>query len=83
VGADVPADAGAEQYQHRGGSDPPCGHAGTAEPVRDGEGQYDVDGDGDGPIVTDEEDECLNINVFWSLAHARTVIGDWRRDNPG
>jgi hypothetical protein len=38
---------------------------------------------GDGPIVTDEEDECLNINVFWSLAHARIVIGDWKRDNPG
>jgi putative transposase len=25
-------------------------------------------------------DECLNINVFWSLAHARIVIGDWKRE---
>ena len=25
-------------------------------------------------------DECLNINVFWSLAHARIVIGDWQRE---
>lgn len=23
-------------------------------------------------------DECLNINSFWSLAHARVVIGDWK-----
>ena len=23
-------------------------------------------------------DECLNINVFWSLAQARVVIGDWK-----
>lgn len=23
-------------------------------------------------------DECLNINLFWSLAHARVVIGDWK-----
>jgi putative transposase len=23
-------------------------------------------------------DECLNINIFWSLAHARVVIGDWK-----
>ena len=23
-------------------------------------------------------DECLNINIFWSLAHARIVIGDWK-----
>jgi WYL domain len=23
-------------------------------------------------------DECLNINVFWSLAQARTVISDWK-----
>ena len=23
-------------------------------------------------------DECLNINVFWSLAHARVVISDWK-----
>ena len=25
-------------------------------------------------------DECLNINVFWSLAHARIVIGDWKQE---
>jgi putative transposase len=25
-------------------------------------------------------DECLNINVFWSLAQARVVIGDWKSD---
>jgi putative transposase len=24
-------------------------------------------------------DECLNINVFWSLAQARVVISDWKR----
>jgi transposase InsO family protein len=23
-------------------------------------------------------DECLNINLFWSLTHARVVIGDWK-----
>ncbi len=23
-------------------------------------------------------DECLNINIFWSLAHARVVITDWK-----
>jgi putative transposase len=25
-------------------------------------------------------DECLNINVFWSLAPARVVISDWKAD---
>ena len=25
-------------------------------------------------------DECLNINSFWSLAHARVVIADWKHD---
>jgi putative transposase len=25
-------------------------------------------------------DECLNINTFWSLTHARVVIGDWKHD---
>jgi transposase InsO family protein len=25
-------------------------------------------------------DECLNINSFWSVAHARVVIGDWKHD---
>jgi len=25
-------------------------------------------------------DECLNINIFWSLAHARVVITDWKDD---
>jgi putative transposase len=25
-------------------------------------------------------DECLNINIFWSLAHARLVIADWKQD---
>jgi transposase InsO family protein len=23
-------------------------------------------------------DECLDINIFWSLAHARVVIADWK-----
>ena len=23
-------------------------------------------------------DECLNINMFWSLAQARVVISDWK-----
>jgi hypothetical protein len=25
-------------------------------------------------------DECLNVNIFWSLAHARVVIADWKDD---
>ena len=25
-------------------------------------------------------DECLNINIFWSLAHARIVIADWKEE---
>jgi putative transposase len=25
-------------------------------------------------------DECLNINLFWSLAQARVVISDWKED---
>ena len=25
-------------------------------------------------------DECLNINIFWSLAQARVVIADWKED---
>jgi transposase InsO family protein len=25
-------------------------------------------------------DECLNINSFWSLAHARVVVTDWKHD---
>lgn len=25
-------------------------------------------------------DECLNINLFWSLSHARVVIGDWKEE---
>jgi putative transposase len=25
-------------------------------------------------------DECLNINMFWSLAQARVVISDWNVD---
>jgi putative transposase len=25
-------------------------------------------------------DECLNINMFWSLARARMVISDWKED---
>lgn len=25
-------------------------------------------------------DECLNLNSFYSLAHARVVIGDWKKD---
>ncbi len=27
-------------------------------------------------------DECLNINSFWSLTHARVVISDWILDPP-
>ncbi len=23
-------------------------------------------------------DECLNISLFWSLAHARVTISDWK-----
>jgi putative transposase len=23
-------------------------------------------------------DECLNINLFWSLTHARVVISNWK-----
>ncbi len=25
-------------------------------------------------------DECLNINIFWSLIHARIVISDWKQE---
>jgi len=25
-------------------------------------------------------DECLNINLFWSLTHARVVIADWKEE---
>ena len=25
-------------------------------------------------------DECLNINLFWSLTHARVVINDWKEE---
>ena len=25
-------------------------------------------------------DECLNINIFWSLAQARVVISDWKEE---
>jgi putative transposase len=25
-------------------------------------------------------DECLNIELFWSLAHARVTIGDWKTE---
>lgn len=25
-------------------------------------------------------DECLNINIFWSLVQARVVISDWKED---
>ena len=27
-------------------------------------------------------DECLNINMFWSLAQARVVISDWKAVSP-
>jgi len=27
-------------------------------------------------------DECLSINIVWSLAHARVVIGDWKYQPP-
>jgi transposase InsO family protein len=26
-------------------------------------------------------DECLNINSFWSLTHARVVITDWKDEH--
>ncbi|MFF5208070.1 integrase core domain-containing protein [Streptosporangium sp. NPDC000396] len=26
-------------------------------------------------------DECLNIDIFWSLTHARVVISDWKDDS--
>ncbi len=26
-------------------------------------------------------DECLNINIFWSLAQARVVITDWKDES--
>ena len=29
---------------------------------------------------TGMRDECLNINMFWSLAQARVVISDWKED---
>ena len=25
-------------------------------------------------------DECLNINIFWSLTQARVVISDWKHE---
>jgi transposase InsO family protein len=25
-------------------------------------------------------DECLNINIFWSLAQARIVVADWNAE---
>jgi putative transposase len=25
-------------------------------------------------------EECVNINIFWSLIHARVVISDWKDD---
>ena len=25
-------------------------------------------------------DECLNINLFWSLAHARVLVSDWKTE---
>src|SRR6476661_2286947 len=25
-------------------------------------------------------DECLNINIFWSLTHARVMITDWKHE---
>lgn len=25
-------------------------------------------------------DECLNINLFWSLTHARVAIDDWKEE---
>ncbi|HEX2460461.1 MAG TPA: IS3 family transposase, partial [Vicinamibacterales bacterium] len=28
-------------------------------------------------------DECLNINIFWSLTQARVVISDWKDDYRG
>jgi putative transposase len=33
-----------------------------------------------GPSNSRIRDECLNINVFWSLTQARVVIGDWKHD---
>ena len=25
-------------------------------------------------------DECLNLHLFWSLAHAKVTIGDWKEE---
>jgi transposase InsO family protein len=25
-------------------------------------------------------DECLNINIFWSLTQARVIISDWKHE---
>ena len=25
-------------------------------------------------------DECLNLNAFWALTHARVVIADWKSE---
>jgi hypothetical protein len=27
------------------------------------------------------QNECLNINIFWSLAQAGVVISDWKADH--
>ena len=46
----------------------------------------DVSGFGENPnpiepvqdhINSRVREECLNINMFWSLAQSRVVIGDW------
>lgn len=29
---------------------------------------------------TAARDECQNINLFWSLAHAKVVISDWKEE---
>ena len=31
-------------------------------------------------VLARVRDECLNINIFWSLTHARVVIADWKQE---
>jgi putative transposase len=32
------------------------------------------------PFISRVRDECLNINMFWSLAQARVVISNWKAE---
>jgi hypothetical protein len=31
-------------------------------------------------IIDEHTRECLNINTFWSVTHARVVIADWKEE---